>query len=118
MPKKPYPSQMAPKPTPPKRPKRIGDGSLMPKPTPMPKRIGNGSKIPKPYKGPRLENGGPSSTGPKKIGPSKPRLKAEMQPPAPLQTGIMGSTNQQRLDARNAALEMMRKNNMMRKKQG
>jgi hypothetical protein len=30
MPKKPYPSQTAP--TPPKRPKRIGDGSKMPKP--------------------------------------------------------------------------------------
>ncbi len=108
MPKKPYPSQTAPTP---KRPKRIGDGSKIPKPAQMPKQMGpDKGKVIKPYKGPRATSGGPSSSG-KKRTPS-----ARRQPPS--QTGIMGSTNQQRQDVRNAAIEMMRKNNMMRKKQG
>ena len=167
MPKKPYPSQIAP--TPPKRPKR-------------PKQMGpDEGKVIKPYKGPRVNNSGPSSTGPKKqvpsstrkqpvyefkngrfsktttpkmMGPTMPPAKAKriaapmmanpydtrlnvkkgigamdqarntqmteaaalaqmaakeakMKKPAAPPTGIMGSTEKQRQDARNAALKQM-----------
>ena len=135
MPKKPYPSQIAP--TPPKRPKR-------------PKQMGpDEGKVIKPYKGPRVNNSGPSSTGPKRkvlpstrqaapmmANPYDTRLnvkkgigamdqarntqitqaaalaqmaakEAKMKKPAAPPTGIMGSTEKQRQDARNAALKQM-----------
>ncbi len=109
MPKKPYPSQIAPEPKP--MPKRVGQ--QMPKPKTMPKRIGDGSKIPKPYKGPRVENGGPSSSG------KKPTPSARRQPPAKqVAMGIMGSTEVQAKARQQKALDDMRKRGMLRKKQG
>lgn len=155
MPKKPYPSQIAP--TPPKRPKRIGDGSVIPKPkaTPKkpslmnmmetnPKRIGN-AKVPKPRSMPQPPVGPKPQTligaaraaaiasqmgkgkmtpqnrrpAPKESQQDLPSRQGRMPSPPPNvpPTGIMGSTQQQRQEARNAALKQMGKK-AMRKKQG
>ena len=140
MPKKPYPSQIAPKPK--QMPKRIGDGSKIPKPAEIPNRMGpDKGKVIKPYKGPRATSGGPSSTGPKKQVPSSTRkqpvyefkngrfskattpkmmgpAKPLMKPAKEVAMGIMGSTEVQAKARQQKALDDMRKRGMLRKKQG
>ena len=131
MPKKPYPSQTAPKPR--QMPKRIGDGSKIPKPAEIPNRMGpDKGKVIKPYKGPRATSGGPSSTGPKKRVPSSTRrqpptattpkmmgpAKPLMKPAKEVAMGIMGSTEVQAKARQQKALDDMRKRGMLRKKQG
>ena len=109
--KRPNPFENDSNPVPKPRPKQVGP--KMPTPKPMPKRIGDGSKIPKPYKGPRVKNGGPSSSG------KKPTPSARRQPPAKqVAMGIMGSTEVQAKARQQKALDDMRKRGMLRKKQG
>ena len=103
MPKKPYPSQMAPEP--PKRPKKPTgsiDKDLRQFAKPMPKPIKAGKSpygagqenMPKPYPQRKL----------------KPAVKDAM--------GIMGSTSEQAKQRKEKALLDMRKRGMLRKKQG
>ena len=96
MAKQPYPSQIAPKPT------KRGE--------------------PKPYKNPYEDTRG-NMQKPKKIGKRNPTAMIEKamimpKPARRLDTGIMGSSEEQAKQRKEKALLDMRKRGMLRKKQG
>lgn len=97
-------------------PRRIGDGSKIPKPAEIPNRMGpDKGKVIKPYKGPRVRNGGPSSTGKK---PTPSARKQTKQEALKKDIGPMGSTAEQRIESQKKMLSDMRQRMMLRKKKG